>query len=261
MSAQVPAVRRAAAGGWPVWLPLVLVAAAAWAYLVTIDRQMAAMPDDFGGLPLLMPMSTTWGPTEAVLIFLMWWVMMVAMMVPTLVPLLLLVAGRAPSGSGGHERALRAVVLIAGYSAVWALFSAVATAAHWGLLQGGLISPMAVARRQDLAGVLLVVAGVFQWTPLKNFCLIRCRSPLGLVLTEWRPGAAGAFRLGWLHGRHCLGCCWALMGLLFVFGAMNLLWVAALSAVVVVEKVLVRGLWPSRVLGVGLVAWGGWLLL
>ncbi|MDD3448390.1 MAG: DUF2182 domain-containing protein, partial [Gammaproteobacteria bacterium] len=121
--------------------------------------------------------------------------------------------------------------------------------------------PMLAGRRAEFAAALLIAAGLFQLTPLKDYCLTRCRSPLGLVLTEWRPGPAGALRLGWLHGRHCVGCCWALMGLLFVFGAMNLLWVAALSVLVLAEKVLVRGPWPSRVLGGLLIAWGLGLLI
>jgi predicted metal-binding membrane protein len=246
------------AGGWVIWLPLTLVIAAAWAYLLVIDRQMA-MAEWLGGLPMLMPMSSSWSSGDTVLIFVMWTVMMVAMMTPTLVPLLLLVARLRP---GGRSRQLVQVgALIGGYSITWALFSAIATFTHWALLQGGVITPMLAGRRAEFAAVLLIAAGLFQLTPLKNYCLTRCRSPLGLVLSEWRPGPAGALRLGWLHGRHCVGCCWALMGLLFVFGAMNLLWVAALTVLVMVEKVLVRGLWPSRVLGGLLMAWGLGLLI
>ncbi len=246
------------AGGWVVWIPLALVVTAAWAYLLVIDRQMA-MTEWLSGLPVLMPMSSSWSSADAVLIFAMWTVMMVAMMTPTLVPLLLLVTRLRPGGRG--RLLVRVGALIVGYSITWALFSAIATGVHWALLQGEVITPMLAGRRVEFAAVLLVAAGLFQLTPLKNYCLTRCRSPLGLVMTEWRPGPAGALRLGWLHGRHCVGCCWALMGLLFVFGAMNLLWVAALSVLVLAEKVLVRGPWPSRVLGGLLIAWGLGLLI
>lgn len=210
---------------------------------------------------MLMPMSLSWSPQDALLIFLMWAVMMIAMMIPTLVPLLMLVSGPHSSSSQESRRTTRALALIGAYSISWTLFSALATGIHWGLLQSGWLTPMAIANRTELAGVLLLAAGLYQLTPFKDYCLKHCRSPLGLMFTDWKPGIKGAFRLGWIHGWHCMGCCWALMCLLFVFGAMNLLWVAALAALVFAEKVLGRGVWPSRVLGYVLIGWGSWFLV
>jgi predicted metal-binding membrane protein len=135
-----------------------------------------------------------------------------------------------------------------------------ATAANWALHQSGLMTG-AMGRAVPVAGgVLLVTAGAFQWTPLKHACLNRCRSPLAFLLTEWRDGNRGAFVMGVRHGAYCLLCCWALMSLLFVLGIMNLLWIAALAAIVLAEKVVPGGIWVSRLLGVLLSAWGAWMI-
>lgn len=108
--------------------------------------------------------------------------------------------------------------------------------------------------------MLLLVAGVFQWTPLKRACLVVCRSPLGFVMRHWREGRRGALGMGVRHGLYCLGCCWALMALLFVAGVMNLVWVAMLAVAVLIEKVAPRGDLVGRIAGVALVAAGLWLL-
>jgi len=123
-----------------------------------------------------------------------------------------------------------------------------------------LLSPDMAAMSPLLAGGLLVAAGVFQWTPLKRACLAACRSPLSFLMTAWREGRAGAFVMGFRHGLYCLGCCWALMALLFVAGVMNLLWVAAIAVVVLVEKVVPRGDLVGRLAGVVFVAAGGLLV-
>jgi predicted metal-binding membrane protein len=111
-----------------------------------------------------------------------------------------------------------------------------------------------------LAGLLLVVAGIYQWLPLKQACLAHCRSPLGFMTAHWRPGAVGALRMGLAHGASCLGCCWLLMLLLFAGGVMNLAWIAGLAALTLGERVLPRGAWLARMAGVVLAAWGGWLV-
>ncbi|MBC7844048.1 MAG: DUF2182 domain-containing protein, partial [Gemmatimonadaceae bacterium] len=109
-------------------------------------------------------------------------------------------------------------------------------------------------------GLLLVAAGLYQWTPLKGRCLSECRSPLGFLTREWREGALGALVMGARHGAFCVGCCWVLMALLFVAGVMNMLWIAALAIYVLIEKVAPAGGWLARVAGLLLVAWGGWML-
>ena len=112
-----------------------------------------------------------------------------------------------------------------------------------------------------LSAAVLGAAGVYQFSALKLACLAQCRSPLGFLTAHWRPGAAGSFVLGMRHGAYCVGCCWVLMALLFVGGIMNLVWIAALSLIVFVEKILPRGQQVGRVLGVVLIAWAGATLL
>ena len=140
-------------------------------------------------------------------------------------------------------------IFLCGYVVVWTGFSVLAALIQWGLHAAALLSPMMVGTSPILGGLLLVVAGVFQWTPLKNACLRHCRSPLGFLMTDWREGRSGAFIMGLRHGSYCTGCCWLLMALLFVAGVMNLLWVATITVFVLVEKALPRGDVVGRVAG------------
>jgi predicted metal-binding membrane protein len=144
---------------------------------------------------------------------------------------------------------------------LWTLFSALAAVAQWGLHSAALLSPMMVGTSPILGGVLLLAAGIFQWTPLKHVCLRHCRTPLGFIMTEWQEGRWGAFRMGLKHGSYCVGCCWFLMALLFVAGVMNLAWVAVIAAFVLLEKVVPAGPWVGRIAGVVLVGWGLWMAL
>ena len=209
---------------------------------------------------MAMPMMMSWSATDVVFMFVMWAVMMFAMMLPSVTPTVMIYervrAKRAEAGrpfvpTGGF---------VAGYLLVWVGFSLVATALNWWLHTSGELSSMMGRVAPMIGGILLVVAGLFQWTPLKNACLEHCRSPMGFLMTHWREGGIGALRMGLHHGAYCLGCCWMLMALLFVLGVMNLPWVAALTIVVLAEKVLPAGLYLSRALGIGLIAWGIWLI-
>jgi predicted metal-binding membrane protein len=151
-------------------------------------------------------------------------------------------------------------LFLLGYVAVWTSFSALAAVAQWALHATALLSPRMVSTSPVLGGGLLIAAGVFQWTPLKHACLAHCRSPLSFLSTDWREGWRGAFAMGWKHGAYCTGCCWVLMALLFVAGVMNLWWIAAITLLVLLEKVLPRGLWFGRAAGVSFIVWGGWLI-
>ena len=147
-------------------------------------------------------------------------------------------------------------VFLAGYLAAWLGFSVIATGLQWALEQLGLMSPMMMTTSAWLGGTILIAAGAWQLTPLKAICLRHCRSPLGFLAGNWRPGAAGAFRMGLEHGTYCLGCCWFLMGLLFFGGIMNIYWIVGLAVLVLIEKLLPIGMWAGRLIGGGLVAWG-----
>jgi predicted metal-binding membrane protein len=147
-------------------------------------------------------------------------------------------------------------VFLAGYLTVWTAYSAAATLLQGALLEAALVSPMMVSTSPALGGGLLLAAGAFQWTPLKRACLNHCRSPLSVIMTQWREGTKGAFVMGLRHGSYCAGCCWILMALLFVAGVMNLLWVAAIAVFVLVEKAAPQGVWIGRAAGAAMFAAG-----
>jgi len=188
----------------------------------------------------------------------MWLVMMIAMMLPSAAPMLLLFAGTQRRTASGHSSTL--VAFAAGYLLVWGGFSVAAAALQALLQQRMLLSSDLAMTSAWLGAAVLGLAGVYQLTPLKDACLLRCQSPLGFLLGRWRDGVRGALVMGVRHGAFCLGCCWALMALLFVGGVMNLAWVAALAVFVLAEKAVARGAWLSRVSGVALIAWAVWLV-
>ena len=154
-------------------------------------------------------------------------------------------------------------IFLAGYLAIWIGFSAVAAFMQWVLHGKALLSPMMVSTSPWLGGALLVAAGIFQWTPLKNACLTSCGSPLNFLMTGWREGKWGAFTMGLKHGVQCAGCCWFLMLLLFVAGVMNVWWIAILTVLVLIEKIAPRGkgIMLGKLAGVFFVAWGVWVIV
>jgi predicted metal-binding membrane protein len=222
------------------------LSALAWAYLLALAWRM---PHREMAMAMAMPHMQAWEATEVILTWVMWAVMMVAMMTPSAAPMILMFATVNRRRRGQQGPFVPTTVFLLGYLLVWGGFSVVATLAQWGLHTAALLSPMMVSTSPMLGGLLLLAAGIFQWTPLKSTCLTQCRSPLGFLMTEWREGASGALLMGLRHGRYCVGCCWVLMALLFVAGVMNLLWVAAMAVFVLVEKVLPRGELVGRVVG------------
>ena len=157
----------------------------------------------------------------------------------------------------GAQHAPRVVfAFTAGYLLVWTAFSAGAALAQWALHQAAMLSPTMTTSSARLSGAILIAAGVYQLTPFKGACLTHCRSPLGFLMSHWREGTAGALRMGIEHGTYCLGCCWALMSVLFVVGVMNLVWVAAMTFFVLVEKIGPAGAFVARVAGVAMIASG-----
>ena len=200
-----------------------------------------------------MPAMPAMGAGSLVLLLVMWAVMMVGMMLPSAAPAALLY-GTLVRKHAERGNALPAVwVFVAGYLAAWTLFSAGAALLQAALAHAALLTPMMASASKPLTTGLLLAAGVYQLTPLKNACLSKCRDPLRFFLMRWRPGAWGAFRMGLEHGAYCVGCCWALMLVLFAVGVMNLLWVALVAAFIFVEKLLPAGRVTSRVAGIALV--------
>lgn len=190
----------------------------------------------------------------------MWAVMMVAMMVPSATPTILLFAAISRRRRLQGQPAVSAAVFTLGYLLVWTLYAAAAAGAQWELHRMALLSPAMAAASPLLGGGVLIAAGLYQWMPLKSRCLTRCHSPLGFFAAEWREGAGGALLMGMRHGTFCVGCCWMLMALLFVSGVMNVLWVAAIAAYVLVERLVPGGRTLGRAAGLVLVAWGLWLV-
>lgn len=247
-------------------LGLLVLCALAWAYVVTgagLGMSMRAMTT-FALFPYqefaMAAGPAAWGLELWALMIAMWWIMMIAMMTPSAAPTILLYARVHRHELSRHDvqdRIAPTGVFAAGYLTVWLGFSIVATALHWALERAGLVSAtMMGSRSRWLSGGVLLAAGLYQLLPLKNVCLAHCRSPTAFLSRHWRPHASGAFRLGAMHGTYCVGCCWMLMALLFVGGAMNLAWIAALAVLVLIEKVLPAGPWVGRATGVVLISWG-----
>src|SRR5215210_3507496 len=237
---------------------LALIAALCWVYISSLAPDTSGMDM---GVEMTMPRMQAWGAADFGLTFGMWAVMMVAMMTPSAAPMILMFAGVNRRRREQHVSYVPTSVFFMGYLLVWATFGVLATGAQWGFHHISLLSPMMAITSPVVGGVLLMVAGIYQWTPLKHACLSKCRSPLGFVLNEWREGRWGALLMGLKHGVYCTGCCWSLMALLLVAGVMNLLWVAAIAGFVLLEKVAPAGDRLGRVAGVVLVGWGVWMVV
>jgi predicted metal-binding membrane protein len=166
---------------------------------------------------------------------------------------------RDPQAQQGR-RALHGL-FVAGYLTVWGAFGVLAVTLQWQLDRIVLLSPMMVTTRVVLGGLLLVGAGLWQFTPLKHACLRYCRSPLAFLSRHWRDGLIGAFRMGVRHGMYCLGCCWMLMLMLFYGGIMNIYWIAGLAVLILVEKMTPPGPRVGSLIGVIFMAWGALLLV
>lgn len=228
-----------------------------WAYTIYLARTMGPV-----NLPveLARPQMRLWGGPEFAMLFLMWVVMMAAMMTPSAAPMILMFAAMLRRRREEENAVPATALFLSGYLIAWTGFSLAATLLQCLLHATSLLSPMMVSTSPLLGGVLLLSAGVFQWTQVKGNCLRRCRTPLGFLLAEWREGSGGALVMGLRHGIYCIGCCWALMGLLLVGGVMNLLWVALISAFVLVEKIVPSGELVARLAGILFSGCGLWMI-
>jgi predicted metal-binding membrane protein len=208
--------------------------------------------------PVIDAMTTVqpWTPTEFGLRLAMWAVMMVAMMVPTAAPMTLLYAAIRRKAAAQHNPLAPTFVFVTGYIAVWTVFSLVGTIAQLVLDRAALLSSMMVSGSAQFGAALLIAAGVYQFTPVKNACLKNCRAPAYFLSHYWRTGNLGALRMGLRLGAYCVGCCWILMGLLFVGGVMNLLWIAAIAIFVLLEKTIPFGDVGGRFAGAAMILIG-----
>lgn len=233
---------------------LVALAALAWLYITHTASGMAAHTG------MSIPMASAWDLDETAGLALMWIIMMIAMMVPPVTPVILLFAGVSRRRRSQGVPAAPVSVFTLGYLLAWTGYAVLAALTQSALHSAALLSPAMTSASPLLGGAILILAGVYQWLPLKGACLSHCRSPLGFFSTEWREGLSGALHMGFRHGSYCVGCCWALMALLFVAGVMNLVWVALIAGFVLAEKVVPNGRLLGRITGVALAGYGLWVL-
>lgn len=240
---------------------LCLFIALAWWYLLS----GAGMPADISSMaamdmPMGMNMSQPWTLRYAALVFIMWWVMMIAMMLPSATPMILLFGMMNRRQASRGTASVSSAIFALGYLGVWGAFSLLATTLQWQLERLALLSPAMVATSAVLGGLILIGAGVYQLTPFRDACLQSCRGPVDFFARFWSPGVAGAWKMGLRHGLFCLGCCWMLMALLFYGGVMNLYWVIGLALYVLIERFIARSRFASRLASAALIVWGVFVL-
>jgi predicted metal-binding membrane protein len=241
-----------------VLMALSILCVLSWLYIIYLYNQMYPMNMD--AFLFAMPMTSSWSWTDFVLLFLMWFVMMIAMMMPSVAPLVLIFTSINRKRQQQKNPFVSSGYLISGYFLVWAAFSLFATILQWLLQRASLLNPEMITTSRILGGIIFILAGLFQFTPLKNTCLNTCRSPMGFIHQYWKDGKSGAWRMGIQNGIFCLGCCWILMLLLFVSGIMNIVWIAIISLFVLIEKVSSAKV-ISFIAGIGLIAYGILVLL
>ena len=209
-----------------------------------------------------MDMKNRWSISMAISMFLMWWLMMIAMMTPSAAPTLLLFHNLKKIGSEGKKALSYTYLFLFGYLIIWAIFSLIACIIHKFFDTSSITdAAMMQLKSVQFSGILLITAGVYQFTPLKNACLEKCRTPIDFLSSNNRKGAKGSFIMGAHHGLFCLGCCWALMALLFVGGVMNLFWITGLALYVLIEKIIIKAAWLDKIMGLILIFFGTSLLI
>ena len=237
---------------------LIVLPLISWMWIVVMARDMYG---PMTGASAWM-MTAVWDVRHLALLWAMWAVMMLGMMLPSASPMLLLFGGAARrSATRASAASSQIYAFAAGYLVVWTLFSLAATALQRLLATRLFVSPMMEATHPIVGAALLLMAGGYQLTPLKQACLRTCQSPLGFLMSRWRTGVSGAFRMGLEHGALCVGCCWALMLLLFAGGVMNLAVIAALTALVAFEKLTPFGAQGARISGVLLMVAAVWMFV
>lgn len=251
-----------------VLVALLLVAALAWGWVLQEAARMSAMDmPSMQGMRMshMQMMSPAWAPWTATLaayLFIMWLVMMIGMMTPSAAPMVLTYMGVARQAATRGHRFAPAAWFFSGYLLAWAAFSLLATFAQWWLESSAMMTPTMQAASTWLGAGVLIAAGIYQWLPLKDVCLAHCRAPMSFIQHHggFNPGAGSSLKLGFTHGLYCVGCCWLLMLLLFVGGVMNLLWIAGLMILVLLEKLAPGARWIARVAGLIAVGAGLWML-
>ena len=241
-----------------VFFSLIFFIFLSWTYIIHLN---SAMPDSMNSMVdgLSMPQFNQWTLNDLVSALLMWSVMMVAMMLPSAAPMILVFSAVNKKRLGDGREFVPTYIFVIGYILIWIAFSLFAASLQWLLHSLLILSPELKIISPMASSTILILAGVYQFTPIKNKCLKNCQNTFGFVTEYWREGKKGAFIMGLRHGLYCLGCCWVLMSLLFVAGVMNLLWVALIAVFILIEKIVKVGNWLSSTLGTLLITWGFWM--
>ncbi len=255
---------------WIVGGAIAIMVALSWAYVLWLanDMNMGGM-DMTGfrmipaGIGIMLPAGEPWRAIEFAYVFLMWAVMMVGMMAPSAAPMILMYARVGRQGRAQGQPFAATGWFAAGYLLAWSGFSLVATGLQWGVERTALLDSRMAIDNHLLGAIVLIAAGIYQWTPLKSACLAQCQSPLLFLMRHggFRGDLQGCVLLGLRHGGYCVGCCWALMALLFVGGVMSVMWIAILTLLVLFEKLTPVGRWVARAAGIACSAAGAWMLV
>ncbi|WP_169542880.1 DUF2182 domain-containing protein [Sneathiella aquimaris] len=235
----------------------IAIAIGSWIYLGVMIADMSAIP----GMSAMMMNPAMLDPLQLFGLFLMWAIMMAAMMLPTAAPMIIAYARMQMVDRNNGAGWMPVFMFSGGYVVAWAGFSLVAAVMQAGLTEFSAMSPMMMkVAAGPIAGTIVIITGIYQFTPLKQSCLRQCQSPISFLMTRWKNGSRGALRMGLSHGLFCVGCCWALMGLLFVTGIMNTGWIIAITAYVLIEKIVPSPQRLSKPIGAVLIAAGLWMV-
>jgi predicted metal-binding membrane protein len=260
MTALVPATRGSGSERPVVIAWLYTLAALCWAWLLFRAWQLGAADAALGAGAEARFVPAPWRPADLGIMFGVWLALMSAMTLPAVTPSVVLFARVSRLYHAVRRPYLATALFVLGYLWAWCLFSAVATVFEWVLHDSAALDRSMAITSSTVAGLALVAAGVYQWTPAKHASLEHCRMPLAFILAGWRRGRWGAFRMGVTHGRYAIGCCWLLAMLLFAAGVTNIFATAGLTLLVLAEKLLPGGAWIATLSGLALVAWGTLLL-
>ncbi len=262
-----------------VYIGVLIVLLVSWFYIIGMGWHMNTLPfsenttmnmpmdkpmsmdKDVGFLGSVLswmpPMHGAWQAYDFLLLFLMWSVMMIAMMTPSILPMLMLFTTLNSKKKSQGEEVSSTLILLLGYLSSWIIFSLFITFPQYFMHKSGLLNPMMEPTHVYLGATVLIIAGIYQFTPWKDACLTVCQSPLGFLMNNWKDGNLGAFIIGYKHGYFCVGCCWALMLTLFALGVMNIMWVIILTIFVLFEKLAYKNpLLYRRITGILFIAWG-----
>ncbi len=221
---------------------------------INMNKESNLITDVLTWMP---PMSNIWLLSDFFLLFMMWSVMMIAMMTPSILPMLMLYTTLNVRKKAQGQESVTPIILLIGYLSSWVLFSIFITLPQYYLHTNGILNMMMEPMHVYLAAFVLILAGIYQFTPYKDACLNVCQSPLSFLTNNWQDGKLGAFIIGYKHGFYCVGCCWALMLTLFALGVMNILWVIVLTVFVLFEKLSYNyPLIYRRIAGAFLITWG-----